>query len=508
MSDATPPHFQRLLLTLEAIDAPVVVLWAPAGSGKSAFLVWLKKRSDTRVVSAREREKGVLRRPRQEGTAAPLRWLVCQQLELDTDLLEKLASGLAPGETLVVSCERYPEPAFRHVVIGPPSWRLRPEEVAAMARQSLDPEGFLSTSAPLEGWYRPLVLACGSSEPWAELELFVRSELIARLDGEERGLVEQLAREPLPVSESRMVRSARQRFALLRLEREWGLVVREGADEIRLPRLITGVLSGSRGVLDRPLFGDRVGYRVKLLGTPSLWRMEGTIREPLRWPIRRAFLLLAYLASRPGLAAGRDEVMEALWPEAREDEIARNLHPTVSLLRRTLRAGREDAGPIVLLEKGIYRLDPDIEWWIDVQEFERAVLTGRPIEGLEADPDVSAWEEAWRLYSGPFLPGHEERWVLERREELQRLYLDLLRGLGDSYLQEGRLTDSEDALRSALLVDPIQESVHLAIMTIYARRGRRDLVRRQYERVCSLLQDELGVEPMSSTVAEYHRLMS
>jgi DNA-binding SARP family transcriptional activator len=45
-------------------------------------------------------------------------------------------------------------------------------------------------------------------------------------------------------------------------------------------------------------------------------------------------------------------------------------------------------------------------------------------------------------------------------------------------------------------------------MRLYAAQGRRDLVRRQYERLCTLLLDELGVEPLPETVQEYHRLMS
>ena len=64
-----------------------------------------------------------------------------------------------------------------------------------------------------------------------------------------------------------------------------------------------------------------------------------------------------------------------------------------------------------------------------------------------------------------------------------------------------------DAYRSVLLEDPLQERVHLAVMRLYASQGRRDLVRRQYDRLCTLLLEELGVEPMPQTTREYHRLM-
>jgi DNA-binding SARP family transcriptional activator len=48
----------------------------------------------------------------------------------------------------------------------------------------------------------------------------------------------------------------------------------------------------------------------------------------------------------------------------------------------------------------------------------------------------------------------------------------------------------------------------VALMQAYGREGRRDLVRRQYERLARLLREELGVEPEASTTLEYHALMA
>jgi DNA-binding SARP family transcriptional activator len=45
-------------------------------------------------------------------------------------------------------------------------------------------------------------------------------------------------------------------------------------------------------------------------------------------------------------------------------------------------------------------------------------------------------------------------------------------------------------------------------MRLYGQRGRRDLVRRQYDRLAGLLRQELGVEPLPETSDEYHRLMA
>jgi DNA-binding SARP family transcriptional activator len=87
------------------------------------------------------------------------------------------------------------------------------------------------------------------------------------------------------------------------------------------------------------------------------------------------------------------------------------------------------------------------------------------------------------------------------------MYLDLLRDLGDLYVKLGRLGEAMDAYRAVLVEDPLQERIHVAVMRLYAEQGRRDLVRRQYDKLCSMLLEELGVEPLPQTTREYHQLM-
>ena len=55
---------------------------------------------------------------------------------------------------------------------------------------------------------------------------------------------------------------------------------------------------------------------------------------------------------------------------------------------------------------------------------------------------------------------------------------------------------------------PAEERVHVAVMRLYGQQGRRDLVRRQYDNLCRVFLEELGVAPMPQTTREYHRLMT
>ena len=254
----------------------------------------------------------------------------------------------------------------------------------------------------------------------------------------------------------------------------------------------------------------RQAYRVRLFGGPTVRQLTAEGEREVGWKLRRSFQVLAFLASSPDLQAGREELEEAVWPSDGERTIDRNFHPTLSHLRRALERQRGGSVPQPLLFRaGIYRLNPEIEWHIDLQDFNRLVVEGRELiargeDGAAAD----CWQGAWKLYRGPFLQGYYQAWVMSRREACQQAYVELLRDLGDLSVRLERSEDALDSYRAVLLEDSLQERTHLAVMRLYAAQGRRDLVRRQYERLCTLLLDELGVEPLPETVQEYHRLMS
>jgi DNA-binding SARP family transcriptional activator len=201
--------------------------------------------------------------------------------------------------------------------------------------------------------------------------------------------------------------------------------------------------------------------------------------------------------------------MEAIWPTDGEQTIERNFHPTLSHLRRALEGERsKDAPPPLLFRSGVYRLNPDLDWEVDVLDLQRRIDDGKALQARGDLPAAAdAWRGAWSLYRGPFLQGHYEAWVATRRESYQKSYLEMLRELGDVYHRLGRSEDAIDAYRSVLVEDPLQERVHVSLMQLYAAQGRRDMVRRQYDRLCTLLLEELGVEPMPPTTREYHRLM-
>jgi DNA-binding SARP family transcriptional activator len=522
------PQTERLLRKLEGREEPLIQAWGWPGSGKAVLLRCLLERKGPRARGlslgdfAREDE---LRETLKEAHAAGVRWLVASGRS--TEGLAAAARWLVPGQQLVFAGEtRWASPPLACAVLSPQEMLLDTREVATLwyllTGGELDPAAAAELREASDGWYRPLRLALdatggmGLERPSAEqlldippVRFFLRHEVLDSFTPEEKELL--------------LDERAAQGDAARRLLDARGLWVEEDEHD-RLPRLLAALLARERRRRAarspapsppeeerRPArpSSSRLVYRLGLLGSPMAEAREGDAVEPLGWRLRRSFQVLAFLASSPGLQAGREELVEAIWPTEGERTIDRNFHPTLSHLRRALEGTRKENGPVSLLfRNGVYRLNPEITWEVDTLDFTRLVEQGRERLGREDLKGAEeAWRAAWKLYRGPFLQGYYEAWVTARREIYQRQYLETLRELGDLFVRVGRPEDAMDAYRSVLLEDPLQERIHLAVMRLYAAQGRRDLVRRQYDRLCTLLLEELGVEPMPQTTRDYHRLM-
>jgi DNA-binding SARP family transcriptional activator len=529
------PQIDRLLARIESLDAPLVRVWGWPGSGRTAVLEALLARHGRRATAlplAAVAGEGALREALAAAHEVDVRWLVAH----GGPPKERLADAerwLLPGQRLVFQTGRRTGPgALPTGVIPPQEMLLTDLEVAdlwhLLTGNEPSPEGAESLRAATDGWYQPLRLAIESTggtdlegaDAEALLEipsvrLFLRHEVLDTFADEDRELL-------LDAPDARPPSGAAGEEAW-RLLDDLGLWI-EGPERDCMPRLLAAALERERR-RRRPVRATHsrtvraepepeatpTFYFLGLLGSPVARQRDEDGERELDWRLRRSFQVLAFLASSPGLQAGREELIEAVWPTEGERTIERNFHPTLSHLRRALEGGHKgkDRPAPLLFRNGVYRLNPEVVWEIDAIELNRLIEEGRELAGqgnLEAAAET--WQRAWRLYRGPFLQGYYEGWVTARRENYQRLYLDLLRSLGDLYVRLERADEALDAYRAALLEDQLQERIHVAVMQLYAQQGRRDLVRRQYDNLCRVLLEELGVPPEPETTREYHRLMA
>ena len=217
----------------------------------------------------------------------------------------------------------------------------------------------------------------------------------------------------------------------------------------------------------------------------------------LALPTRKSQALLAYLALPSGHAHRRDKLAALLWGGIREDSARASLRQALFAIRKALgdtAAVTQDADALAL-EPGSVDVDAEL--------FERLVHDGAP----------AALERAAALYHGDLLSGFAvdeapfEEWLLGERERLRELALEALAKVLAHQRKAGTAEAAVQTALKLLTLDPLQDSVHRALMRLYAEGGRRGAALRQYQQCVSVLARELGVEPEPETKSLYQQIL-
>jgi DNA-binding SARP family transcriptional activator len=209
--------------------------------------------------------------------------------------------------------------------------------------------------------------------------------------------------------------------------------------------------------------------RVRLLGRFEVEIGERTVTDG-SFERKQAASLVKILALSGGRRLHREQVIDALWPEATVDEAAPRLHKAASYARTAL----GDKQAVVLRDEAVL-LWPDAEPAIDVAQFELAA-------DLAQSGSVDEAAAAADLYGGELLPGDPyEDWAGESRTQLHLRYLDVLRTAG--------------RWEALLEAEPADEEAHVTLMRRFVADGQRLSTLRQFERLERALNEELGVTP-------------
>lgn len=223
--------------------------------------------------------------------------------------------------------------------------------------------------------------------------------------------------------------------------------------------------------------------QLKLLGDVQIIWSD----EPLNITEQKAIALLCYLAAHDK-AVKRDEVVELLWGVRRYTN-----------LRQMLYSIRRLAGADV--------------WFDSDKEL-----------SLNADSDVALFKQAIKennleraieLYQGPFLDGFRVKnaasfqdWKNLESNRLQSLYMQCLSTQANLLEQEGAEDEALKLLRSLIDLDALNETTHRRIMMLEWQAGRIKDALEQFEFCRRTLAEELGLEPVSSTVQLFESIQS
>jgi SARP family transcriptional regulator, regulator of embCAB operon len=214
-----------------------------------------------------------------------------------------------------------------------------------------------------------------------------------------------------------------------------------------------------------------------------------------RLPGRQGRLLFVFLAVNRLRPMTRDELVAALWPDGRDGGLA----PLLSKLRHV----------VPLSGRGAVRLSLPADAWIDLEAAREAV------HRAESAVALGDWAEAWAparvaIHTGArgFLPGEDVPWADAVRRELEDLRVRALEAAAEAGLALGgaELAGAKRSARTLVELEPYRDSGYRFLMQALALEGNRAEALALYERLRTLLRDELGAAPAPETQA-LHRLL-
>jgi DNA-binding SARP family transcriptional activator len=207
--------------------------------------------------------------------------------------------------------------------------------------------------------------------------------------------------------------------------------------------------------------------------------------------IRRKVLTLAcFLLTKPGFAAARDQVLEALWPDLDPSVAVNSLNQTVYFLRRVFepRYVEDESANYVHHDGEIVRFDTEL---ITSQSNLCQALLERARTSLEPD-DV---DQVVRAYPDRFAVDFEyEDWASPYRETLHAAYLDVIEQAIRAESDAGRFDRAAKVARRAIAVDSEATPLEVALLRLYRQTGSHSAAAEQYSHYAAVSRED-GIEP-------------
>lgn len=234
-------------------------------------------------------------------------------------------------------------------------------------------------------------------------------------------------------------------------------------------------------------------FHLTLLGGFELRTAAGVL---VRLPTRKAEALLAYIAAESPQAHRREALAGLLWGHGNDQSALASLRQTLSLI------GKVSPQRVLLITGRSVALAPGV-MEVDAVEFDAAA----------SSPDIESLRRAADLYRGELLAGMAvnepafEDWMSGARARSRERAIQLLGRLAEAQQASGEIERALQTCLRLLEIDPLLESGHRSLMSLYALQGRRAAALRQYQVCVNVLQRELGAEPELPTRQLYNALL-
>jgi DNA-binding SARP family transcriptional activator len=196
------------------------------------------------------------------------------------------------------------------------------------------------------------------------------------------------------------------------------------------------------------------------------------------------------VSSRPGMAATRDEALEAIWPDLGPDTAVNSLHQTIYYLRRIFEPGYKEgmSAGYVAFDGDVLALDGEL-----VDSLSRRCWC---FIALARNGDEDALRQLLGAYCGTYaLDFAYEEWAAGYRENLHAAVLGAAETGVRAAIERRDIDTAIEFAHSMLAVDPAADAIELELLRAYKVGGRHAAAAEQYAHYAAYMRGELGTEP-------------
>ena len=227
-------------------------------------------------------------------------------------------------------------------------------------------------------------------------------------------------------------------------------------------------------------------------------RHEGAVRG------RQGRLLLAFLVLNRHAPVSRHRLAEAIWDDDAPSKPAGTLNTVLSGLRRSLGEDRLEGRRDV-------RLDLGQDAQVDVEL--AFIARDDALDALARSSFTEAADrarEAIAITGRDLLPGDHADWLERARRELRDVRADALEAMARAQVHLGgaELSGAVRAASELVELAPFRESGYAVLMDAQTASGNVAEALRTFDRVRTVLRDELGTAPAPQLLDQHRRLLA
>ena len=201
--------------------------------------------------------------------------------------------------------------------------------------------------------------------------------------------------------------------------------------------------------------------------------------------------LIFYLIVYAETGCTAQQLINLLWDDNSENP-ANALKNLVYRIRKVLHGIWPDID-FIITRNGFYQWNPKVPIHTDIEEFMEYYNESKKLESTEAR--TTALESLTDVYKGKVLSDFGDDYdILCRQTYFQNMYLEAVNILSDIYEANEDFATMEQLCQKAILIYPLEESVHCCLLRSYIGEKRFAVAEQHYHDTVQLLNDNLGQE--------------